>query len=223
MQEESRLAKAVSDVTPGFTVVLLPVLGLLVMILGGLVVPPLLLDQSQISLELVFVTSAVFAIVVLRLAGVSWERMQQSVMARMDAAMPAFFILLFIGVLIGTWMLSGTIPMLVYYGLTLVNPETFYLVAFLIPVVFSSLTGTSYGSAGTIGVVLISIASAMNADLGVTAGAIIGGAYFGDKLSPLSDTTNLAAIACDVDLYGHIQSMLYTTVPSAMIAACVFT
>ena len=67
-------------------------------------------------------------------------------MARMDAAMPAFFILLFIGVLIGTWMLSGTIPMLVYYGLTLVNPETFYLVAFLIPVVFSSLTGTSYGS-----------------------------------------------------------------------------
>ncbi len=223
MQEESRLAKAVSDVTPGFTVVLLPVLGLLVMILGGLVVPPLLLDQSQISLELVFVTSAVFAIVVLRLAGVSWERMQQSVMARMDAAMPAFFILLFIGVLIGTWMLSGTIPMLVYYGLTLVNPETFYLVAFLIPVVFSSLTGTSYGSAGTIGVVLISIASAMNADLGVTAGAIIGGAYFGDKLSPLSDTTNLAAIACDVDLYGHIQSMLYTTVPSVMIAACVFT
>ena len=156
------------------------------MILGGLVVPPLLLEQSQISLELVFVTSAVFAIVVLRLAGVSWERMQQSVMARMDAAMPAFFILLFIGVLIGTWMLSGTIPMLVYYGLTLVNPETFYLVAFLIPVVFSSLTGTSYGSAGTIGVVLISITSAMNADLGVTAGAIIGGAYFGDKLSPLS-------------------------------------
>ena len=223
MREESRVAEATSDVTPGFTVALLPVLGLLVMILGGLVVPPLLLDQSQISLELVFVTSAVFAIVVLRLAGVSWERMQQSVMARMDAAMPAFFILLFIGVLIGTWMLSGTIPMLVYYGLTLVNPETFYLVAFLIPVVFSSLTGTSYGSAGTIGVVLISIASAMNADLGVTAGAIIGGAYFGDKLSPLSDTTNLAAIACDVDLYGHIQSMLYTTVPSAMIAACVFT
>ena len=145
MQEESRLVEATSDVTPGFTVILLPVLGLLVMILGGLVVPPLLLDQSQISLELVFVTSAVFAIVVLRLAGVSWERMQQSVMARMDAAMPAFFILLFIGVLIGTWMLSGTIPMLVYYGLTLVNPETFYLVAFLIPVVFSSLTGTSYG------------------------------------------------------------------------------
>ena len=119
-------------------------------------------------------------------------------------------------------MLSGTIPMLVYYGLTLVNPETFYLVAFLIPVVFSSLTGTSYGSAGTIGVVLISIASAMNADLGVTAGAIIGGAYFGDKLSPLSDTTNLAAIACDVDLYGHIQSMLTPLFPQR-IAVCVFT
>ena len=223
MQEEARLAEAPSGRDARFHSGPSSGIRLLVMILGGLVVPPLLLDQSQISLELVFVTSAVFAIVVLRLAGVSWERMQQSVMARMDAAMPAFFILLFIGVLIGTWMLSGTIPMLVYYGLTLVNPETFYLVAFLIPVVFSSLTGTSYGSAGTIGVVLISIASAMNADLGVTAGAIIGGAYFGDKLSPLSDTTNLAAIACDVDLYGHIQSMLYTTVPSAMIAACVFT
>jgi len=201
----------------------LPIVGLLLIITGGLVFPPLVLGRPQLALELVFIAAAVLAIVILRAGGVSWDEMQRSVMSRMDAAMPAFFILLFIGVLIGTWMLSGTIPMLVYYGLTLVNPETFYLIAFIIPVVFSTLTGTSYGSAGTIGVVLISIGGAMNADLGVTAGAVIGGAYFGDKLSPLSDTTNLAAIACNVDLYGHIQSMLYTTLPSAVIAASVFT
>lgn len=211
------------ELDPPLWLVSLPLVGLLLMIAGGLVIPPLAFGKSQLALELVFIFSAVLAIVILRAGGVSWERMQRAVMSRMDAAMPAFFILLFIGVLIGSWMLSGTIPMLVYYGLTLVNPETFYLIAFVIPVVFSTLTGTSYGSAGTIGVVLISIGGAMNADLGITAGAVIGGAYFGDKLSPLSDTTNLAAIACDVDLYGHIQSMLYTTLPSALIAAAVFT
>ena len=81
------------------------------------------------------------------------------------------------------------------------------------------MTGTSWGSAGTIGVVLIGVANALGADLGVTAGAVIGGAYFGDKLSPLSDTTNIAAIAAEVDLYDHIQSMMVTTLPSALIAA----
>ena len=112
--------------------------------------------------------------------------------------------------------------MLVYWGLQIVDPDYFYVTAFLVPVLFSSLTGTSYGSAATIGVVLIGIGAALGADLGITAGAIIGGAYFGDKLSPLSDTTNLAAIACDVDLYEHIHSMLYTTLPSAVLAGMIF-
>ena len=96
------------------------------------------------------------------------------------------------------------------------------MLAFLAPIVFSTLTGTSWGSVGTIGVVLIGIAMALEANLGITAGAIIGGAYFGDKLSPLSDTTNLAALGAEVDLYDHIRSMLWTTVPSAIIASTIY-
>lgn len=120
-------------------------------------------------------------------------------------------------------MVSGTIPMLVYYGIKIIDPTFIYFLAFLVPIIFSTLTGTSWGSVGTIGVVIIGVASAFEADLGITAGAIIGGAYFGDKMSPLSDTTNLAAIATEVNLYDHIRSMMNTTLPSAIIAAILFT
>jgi NhaC family Na+:H+ antiporter len=103
-----------------------------------------------------------------------------------------------------------------------IDPTYLYVLAFLVPVVFSSLTGTSWGSVGTIGVVILGIATALEAHLGITAGAVIGGAYFGDKLSPLSDTTNLAALAADVGLFDHIHAMLYTTLPSAILAALIY-
>jgi Na+:H+ antiporter, NhaC family len=203
-------------------VITVPLIGLIGLIVFGLILPPLVSQSPPLALEMVFLMAAFFAVLVLRLAGVAWQQLQSSIVERMRAAMPAFFILLFIGALIGSWIVSGTIPMLVYWGLKIVHPDYFYLTAFLVPVLFSSLTGTSYGSAATIGVVLIGIGSALGADLGIAAGAIIGGAYFGDKMSPLSDTTNLAAIACDVDLYGHIHSMFYTTLPSAILAAILF-
>ncbi|MEC8819409.1 MAG: Na+/H+ antiporter NhaC family protein [Pseudomonadota bacterium] len=203
-------------------VVALPLIGLIGLIVFGLILPPLISNTPPLALELVFLLAAFFAVLVLRMGGGPWSRLQNSIVERMQAAMPAFFILLFIGALIGSWMVCGTIPMLVYWGLQIVDPDYFYVTAFLVPVLFSSLTGTSYGSAATIGVVLIGIGAALGADLGITAGAIIGGAYFGDKLSPLSDTTNLAAIACDVDLYEHIHSMLYTTLPSAVLAGMIF-
>ncbi|MEO0558558.1 MAG: Na+/H+ antiporter NhaC, partial [Bacteroidota bacterium] len=128
-----------------------------------------------------------------------------------------------IGLVIGSWMISGTIPMLIVYGLKLIHPSVLYLSAFLVPVVFSTLTGTSWGSAGTVGVVVIGISAALGGDLGITAGAVVGGAYFGDKLSPLSDSTNIAALAADVNVFEHIRSMLYTTVPSSIIACIAFT
>jgi NhaC family Na+:H+ antiporter len=131
-------------------------------------------------------------------------------------------ILFSIGLVIASWIVCGTIPMLVYYGLKIIDPGYLYILAFLAPIVFSTLTGTSWGSVGTIGVVLMGIATALQANLGITAGAIIGGAYFGDKLSPLSDTTNLAALGAEVDLYDHIRSMLWTTVPSALFAAVIY-
>ncbi len=112
--------------------------------------------------------------------------------------------------------------MLVYFGIKIINTDYIYVLAIFVPVVFSTVTGTSPGSIGTIGVVIMGIAITVNAHLGITAGAIIGGAYFGDKMSPLSDTTNIAALAVEVKLYDHIRSMTYTTFPSAIVALVIF-
>lgn len=112
--------------------------------------------------------------------------------------------------------------MLVNFGIRMIHPDYIYLISFLVPVVFSTVTGTSWGSVGTIGVVLIGVAISLQAHLPIVAAAIIGGAYFGDKLSPLSDTTNVAALATEIKVYEHIKSMMFTTIPSALIAAIVF-
>jgi Na+:H+ antiporter, NhaC family len=198
---------------------MLPIAFLSVVILYGLIARPLFLKQDALSLELVFILASFFSVSELLCLGISWREIQESIVRKTSTALPAFFILFAIGIIISSWMICGTIPMLVYYGLQLVNPKYLYLVSFLIPVVFSTLTGTSWGSVGSIGVVLIGMAGAMEANLGITAGAIIGGAYFGDKMSPLSDTTNLAALAANVDLFDHVRSMMITTIPSALLAA----
>ena len=198
---------------------ILPISFLMVVILYGLIARPLFLRQEALSLEIVFILASFFSVSELFYLGFSWDTIQASIVKKISTALPAFFILFAIGIIISSWMISGTIPMLVYYGLELVSPRYLYILSFLIPIVFSTLTGTSWGSAGTIGVVLIGIAGALGANLGITAGAIIGGAYFGDKMSPLSDTTNLAALAANVDLFDHIRSMMVTTLPSAGLAA----
>lgn len=201
---------------------LAPILFLLGLIVYGLILRPQLFGQAAFPLEVIFIFAATFSVAQLFWLGFSWGQIQDSIVRKLAKALPAFFILFAIGIIISSWMVSGTIPMLVYYGVEIINPTYLYLLAFLIPVVFSSLTGTSWGSAGTIGVVIIGIATALDADLGITAGAVIGGAYFGDKMSPLSDTTNLAALAAEVDLFDHIRSMMMTTVPSAILASIAF-
>ncbi|MFT5143617.1 MAG: NhaC family Na+:H+ antiporter [Thalassolituus oleivorans] len=200
-----------------------PVAFLMAVISYGLVARPLFLGQAAFPLELVFVIAGAFAVAHLRWLGHDWIDIQNSVVSRLSTAMPAFFILFAIGLLIASWMVSGTIPMLVYYGIAVIRPSVLYPLAFLVPVVFSTLTGTSWGSAGTIGVVIMGVGIAAGANPGILAGAIIGGAYFGDKLSPLSDTTNLAALGAGVDLFDHIRSMLWTTLPSAAIALTLYT
>jgi NhaC family Na+:H+ antiporter len=126
-----------------------------------------------------------------------------------------------IGMLIGTWMFSGTIPMLVYYGIRLIDPQYMIVAAFLATAAMS-LTGSSWASAGTIGVALMGVAAAVDAPLAATAGAIVSGAYFGDKLSPLSDSTNICAIGAGADLYDHIRNMVYTAGPSFVLALVVY-
>ena len=202
--------------------VVLPVLFLLAIIIYGLILRPRVLGMEPLQLEIVFMLAAAFTIIELMILGFSWEEVMKSITDKLTQALPAFFILFAIGIIISSWIVSGTIPMLVYYGIKFINPSTIYLFAFLVPVVFSTMTGTSYGSIGTIGVVFIGMGGAIGADLGITAGAIVGGAYFGDKISPLSDTTNLAALAVEINLYDHIRSMMYTTLPSFLIAAAAY-
>ncbi len=209
--------------SPNFRTAILPVGFLLVVLLYGLLCRPLWLDQPKLPLEVIFLLASAFAIAQLRVLGHSWQQIQESIVHRLSRGMPGFFVLFAIGMLIGSWIVSGTIPMLVHWGVRVLDPQWFYLLAFLVPVVFSTLTGTSWGSAGTVGVVIMGIALSIDADVAVTAGAVIGGAYFGDKMSPLSDTTNMAALGAEVDLFEHIRSMMWTTIPSAIIAAAVYT
>lgn len=201
---------------------ILPILFLGGLIVYGMVLRPKVFGQSGFPLEVTFMLAAVFAIGELMILGFAWGDIQDAIIKKLARGFPAILILFSIGVIIGTWMVSGTIPMLIYYGIRLINPAYIYLLAFLIPIIFSTLTGTSWGSIGTIGVVIIGIAAVIGANLGITAGAIVGGAFFGDKLSPLSDTTNLAAMATDVDIYDHIRSMMVTTLPSAIIAGTIY-
>ena len=205
-----------------FIFVLLPLLFLTLIIAYGLVLRPKLYGLPPFPLEIVFLLAAAFTIAELIWLGYAWEQIQEAFMAKLSKGFPVVLILFAIGIIIGTWIISGTIPMLIYYGIRLINPTYIYFLAFFVPIIFSTVTGTSWGSAGTIGAVIIGVAGAVEANMAITAGAIIGGAYFGDKLSPLSDTTNMAALATEVPLYDHIGSMMYTTLPSACLAGLIY-
>ena len=200
----------------------LPILFLLFVIVYGLVLRPYLFGHVVIPLELVFISAAFFTACHLAYLGYKWDLVFSNAVNKLSKGLPTILILFAIGIVIGTWIISGTIPMFVYYGIKLINPTFIYVLAFVIPIFFSLFTGTSWGSVGTIGVVILGVATVINAHLGIVAGAVIGGAYFGDKMSPLSDTTNIAALATNVDLYDHINSMMYTTMPSAFIAAILY-
>jgi NhaC family Na+:H+ antiporter len=205
-----------------FIHLVLPILFLSILIVYGLIIQPRVFNKPSFPLEIVFLLATVFSAGHLLFIGFTWKTIQEAIVKKLSKGFPAVLILFAIGLVIGTWIVSGTIPMLIYYGIKLIDPTYMYVLAFIIPVIFSTLTGTSWGSVGTIGTVIIGISTAADADLGITAGAIIGGAYFGDKMSPLSDTTNLASIAVGVPLYDHIRSMMYTTLPSAIIAIIIF-
>ncbi|MGB0525480.1 MAG: Na+/H+ antiporter NhaC family protein [Flammeovirgaceae bacterium] len=165
--------------------------------------------------------AAVGVVVAIRL-GYTWDEIQVGIVKSISSAMSALIILLIIGALVGTWMLSGVVPAMIYYGLQLLNPTIFLFAACIICAIVSIATGSSWTTIATIGVALITIGQQLGLGVGVTAGAIISGAYFGDKMSPLSDTTNLAPAMAGTDLFTHIRYMLYTTVPSISIALVLF-
>ncbi|SUI28561.1 sodium/proton antiporter [Salmonella enterica subsp. enterica serovar Derby] len=194
---------------------LIPVISmLLLLIIGygimGLRIEPLLLCSAAVAAGIAW------------WQGYCWEDIINSVVDKLAKAMPVIMILICVGGLIGTWMFSGTIPYMVYWGLKLISPEYILIAAFFLTSVVSVCTGTSWGSAGTVGVALMGVAAGLDVSLAAAAGAVVSGAYFGDKISPLSDSTNFAAIVADTTLFEHIQHLLWTTLPSFLLAAVVY-
>ena len=169
------------------------------------------------------IVSAFVAGIIAWLHGFTWKDMQSGIIQKISDSMPAILILWSVGFLIGSWMFSGTVPMIIYYGVQIVNPKFLLVTAFFITALVSTVTGTSWGSAGTIGVALMGIAGGLGVSLPATAGSVVAGAYFGDKISPLSDTTNLAPIAAGSELYEHIRHLLYTTIPAMLVSLIVYT
>lgn len=176
----------------------------------------------KMKIEPIMVISAFFAAIIALKLGYTWEEMQKSIIDKIASALPATLILWSVGFLIGSLMFAGTVPMIIYYGVQLINPKFILVTAFISSALLSLVTGTSWGAAGTIGVAIMGIAGGLGVSLPATAGAVVAGAFFGDKLSPLSDTTNLAPMAAGSELYEHIKHMLYTTLPAAIVSLIVY-
>ncbi|WP_306013019.1 MULTISPECIES: Na+/H+ antiporter NhaC [unclassified Allomuricauda] len=153
---------------------------------------------------------------------VSYEQMIAEVAENVRSTTGALLILLMVGALSGTWLVSGIIPAMIYYGLQILNPTIFLAASVIICAIISIATGSSWTTAATVGIALIGIGDALGVSLGMTAGAVLSGAYFGDKMSPLSDTTNLAPAMAGGDLFSHIRYMTYTTVPTIVVTLIVF-
>ncbi len=156
------------------------------------------------------------------LLGWSWKDMERGITDSIHKAMPAILIMLCVGVLIGSWISCGTIPMVIYYGLKLITPKFFLVTACLVCSITSLATGTSWGTVGTLGVAFIGIAMGLGIPLGPAAGAIVAGAYFGDKMSPLSDIPNLASVTAGANLFDHIKHMFWSGVPAWLAGLAIY-
>lgn len=201
---------------PTFFLAVLPIIAMILLLGIGYAV-------MGLAAEVLMLVSAAIAAFIAVYLGYTWNDIMDSIVGKLSKTMPAIFILIIVGFLIGSWMIGGTIPMMVYYGLKIISPKFIIVTSFLVTAFVSVCTGTSWGSAGTIGVALMGVAAGMGAPLPMVAGAVVSGAYFGDKMSPLSDTTNLAPIAAGAKLYDHIGHMFYTTIPGFIICSIVYT
>jgi NhaC family Na+:H+ antiporter len=179
-------------------------------------------DSSYGSNQIALLLAALFAGALGMGRGTTWTDIRDAIAHSIGTATEAILILLLIGALSGTWLLAGIIPAFIHYGMMILQPGIFLFAACVVCAVLSLATGSSWGTVGTVGIALVGIGQALGLSEGWVAGAIISGAYFGDKMSPLSDTTNLAPAVAGTDLITHIRYMAYTTGPSIGIALVVF-
>jgi len=200
---------------------LLPILALVILLAFNVVIFGD--DALSGSNQFVLLLGAGVAMIVGFLNKVSYEQMLAHVADNIKSTTGAMLILLLVGSLAGTWLVSGVIPTLIYGGLQLLNPSIFLPASVVICAIISLATGSSWSTSATVGIALIGIGQAIGMPLGMVAGAVLSGAYFGDKMSPLSDTTNLAPAMAGAELFTHIRYMMYTTVPTRTITIIIFT
>ena len=179
-------------------------------------------DALSGSNQFILLLGGAFAAVIGFAKRISYDQMIQKVAENLQSVTGALLILLFVGALAGTWLISGIIPAMIYYGLQILHPNIFLPACIVICAIISLATGSSWTTSATVGIALIGIGTVLQVPVGMVAGAVISGAYFGDKLSPLSDTTNLAPAMAGGELFTHIRYMTYTTVPSIVITLLVF-
>ena len=213
MSESPRIIK-----NPSLMDAMIPVSFLIIVLLLTEILPESPSGTNQVTLLL----SAAIAALVGMKNGFSWQEIESGIIETIEVSLQAILILLVVGALIGAWILSGTVPSMIYYGVELMSPDYFYFTACLVCALLGFCIGSSWTVAGTLGIGLIGIAAALDLSLAISAGAIISGAYFGDKLSPLSETTNLAASLTNNNVFVHIQHMLWTTVPAIVITLTLF-
>ncbi|WP_425449146.1 Na+/H+ antiporter NhaC [Dethiothermospora halolimnae] len=210
MNDENHIHSGVS-----FGQAMIPIIFLIIALFFGI-------NQYGAKPHIPILASAVVAGLVGLKAGFSWNDMEESIIDTIKVSMQAVLILMVIGMLIGTWILSGTVPTMIFYGLQIIAPEIFLIAATLICALVSISTGSSWTTTGTVGIALIGIGEGLGIPLPIVAGAIISGAYFGDKMSPLSDSTNLSPAMAGAELFDHIRHMFYTTIPSLVISLIIY-
>jgi len=204
---------------PGFFIALIPLAVLIVLLTSNVFIFDDVLDgPNQIALLL----AASAGIIIAYTLGFKWGAINHRIVRTIGSAMPSMLILLLIGSLAGTWLISGVVPAMVYYGLDIVSPRFFLFTAVIVCAIVSMVTGSSWSTVATIGVALLGIGKTLGFSEPIIAGAIISGAYFGDKMSPLSDTTNLAPAMAGTDLFTHIRYMVITTTPTLIITLLIF-
>ncbi|EKE87031.1 Na+/H+ antiporter NhaC [Idiomarina xiamenensis] len=179
-------------------------------------------DSSYGPNQIALLIAAGIAVLIGFRNGFSWQDIEEGITEGISVALGAMLIILAVGSLIGTWLLSGTVPSLIYYGLELLSPSWFYMASCLICAIVALAIGSSWTTAATIGVALMGVANGMDLSPAIAAGAIVSGAYFGDKMSPLSDTTNLAPAVSGTELFSHIRYMGYTAGPAFIISLILF-
>ena len=177
-------------------------------------------DAGEAHVSLIF--AGAFAAIVAMLNGWKWNYMEQGILAAINRTMQAILILAVVGLMLGSWMAGGVVPSMMYYGIKVIAPSIFLFTACLLCSIVSLATGSSWSTAGSMGVALIGVGTALGFPAYMTAGAVVSGAYFGDKMSPLSDTTNLAPAVAGATLFDHIKHMIWTTGPSLVIALVVY-